>query len=180
MNGFSTYAAPSLNGLKRSDGTSSVSILNNLTGTVNLSTNDPASFYYTTSGTDDLVLYTPFTTIQEEGIDTLSTNLNFHANKISSTQPIDAPLNIVAGDHVDITRDDETNAYTISAIIPPNQGNGSKFGSWSFEEHPEGYLNLMKGDRILFRFLSDPINVMTRVSLFKMLQNGNWHIQKTN
>lgn len=173
MNGLSSFNSPSLNGLRRNDGSSKVESVQQLTGSINHTTSD-SSFFYETQGDDTIVLQVPFTTLG----DTLTTERVFKARKIVSEEPIDVCFNLIAGSNITINHDEATNEYTISANIPNQGGGTSTFGSWRFEAHPDGYLNLVKDNRILFRFLSDPINIMTRVSEFKMLQNSSWAISK--
>jgi hypothetical protein len=177
MNGYNRFSQnPSLNGLKRSDGSTNVTIIGDLTGRVNMITNDPTSFFYTTQGEDDLILNTPFTTIQQPGTDTLSTNLNFHANKISSTEPIDVPLNLVAGQGISITNNN--NQYTISNT--GGGGSGGNYGTWQYEqEQSTGHLLLKKDNQLKFRYIHSPLAIFARQSVYSIIQNGQYSLFKS-
>lgn len=160
MNGLNKANAPSLNGLSRSDGTSSVSSLNDATGRVILTSDDPGSFYFTEQGGDTVVLNTPFTTIQGT-TDTLTTNMKFESSEVIT--------NTLTTDRL-IVGDVEFN--------PGTGGENPTWNDWSFQLHPDGHLNLMRGGRASFRFLASPVNLFSRVSQYDFTQKGGWSLSK--
>jgi hypothetical protein len=154
MNGFYSSHAPSLNGLAKSDGTTQVSSVQQLTGDVNHTTSS-SSFFYETQG-QSVVLQVPFTTVG----DTLQTALKFQPNELQTSKVTTDRL-VVNG----------------SEFNPGTGGTNPTWSQWSFS--PQGdNLNLMHGNRAYYRFLGDPINIFSRVSLFEMTQNGKWSIRK--
>jgi hypothetical protein len=153
MNGFYSSQAPSLNGLQRSDGTTNVSSVQQLVGDINHTTSSSA-FFYETQG-QSVVLQVPFTTVG----DTLQTALKFQPNELQTSKVTTDRL-IVGGTEF--------------------LSNGTTNPTWSeWQFAPQGnHLNLMRGNRAYYRFLGDPINIFSRVSLFEMTQNGKWSIRK--
>lgn len=160
MNGFNKLNAPSLNGLKRSDGVGAVQSTQGLVGKINFTTNDTGSFFYTTQDDDKVILNTPFTTIENGAIDTLSTAKNFQANEVETTK--------VTTDRLFIG---ETEFLSGGNTNP-------SWGPWQFQLHPDGHLNVMKGNKAYFRYFGNDINIFSRISLFDTTQNGKWSITK--
>lgn len=172
MNGFYPSHGPSLNGLKRSDGSTNLRSLNGQVGDVRLTTNDPTSYKFEPVGDDVVQLATPWQTVDN----VLKTDKHLQAASLRTTQAFAAPLKLQAGANITIS---STPDYTYTISSSGGGGGGSTtWGGWDFAEHAHGYLNLRRNGRIRYRWLDEPVNIFARVSKFSTRQNGGWSVTK--